>query len=330
MKQTQDEGGVKSATTGFSLFDSMRKSEGDEHRGLFSRAFSQTFLTLKKAEVEAGVHVETLLELAYQSRIILIFPRPSNVEIHKGQAIGNKFLSIQQEYGRDFLVMPSSGCYPLIFKEVTDVYDTSMAISFSHSRGFFVSALTEDAPISFSEFLLRPGVSEVLRKIEAKVEAGELVGFKADSEGVEVQNTESVKSKNHPSDWRDAKDVEVWDRWIFMERGNRVFVKVKREDLYIHADELDLALEILKNSTREKVENFHSDELQYLKQASRIFWGASSVIEDKTSTHPKIKKVATWLMENAGMSESVAKTAASIIRPSFAKPGRHAKPENDE
>lgn len=275
---------------GFFLFTEARATEEDNKNDNFSRDFFKTFLTLEYAASEMGVEASTLLELGYQKRIFFVFPRPANVEIQKGKSWNNKSTPTSHDFGREFLVLPSIGCFSLMFRPITQVFEVEMALSFSRTHGFHVSDLNE--------------------------------------------NIYSPKPE-HPSQqagfnrWSDSDDTP-WDRWVFMNQGNRVSVNVNREDVYIHSDEVDLAQELLKNSTRDKVESFHSDDLQYLKQASRIFWGANSVVEDKTSTHPNNKKVAAWFEKNADMSPSAAKSAASLIRPNFAKAGRPTKPENDD
>ena len=68
--------------------------------------------------------------------------------------------------------------------------------------------------------------------------------------------------------------------------------------------------------------NFHpntTDELRYLCQASRKFWEKPDPT-DKT-THPNTPDIVEWL-ENRGLSTSLAKSGARIIRPKWAGSGR--------
>jgi len=64
-----------------------------------------------------------------------------------------------------------------------------------------------------------------------------------------------------------------------------------------------------------------SDKLRYLNQASRLFWGNNVDRDDKT-TYPKTKEIEQWFREKEGFGEGLAKKAATIIRPTWAKPGR--------
>ena len=66
-----------------------------------------------------------------------------------------------------------------------------------------------------------------------------------------------------------------------------------------------------------------SDGLAYLNQAANKFW-ANADKEDKT-THPTNAVVSKWLHEDRGLSERLADSGASIIRPTWAAVGR--KPE---
>lgn len=62
-----------------------------------------------------------------------------------------------------------------------------------------------------------------------------------------------------------------------------------------------------------------SNMLAHLNQASEKFW--ANAVEEETDTHPKNIDVEKWLIER-DYSESLAKKAASIIRPEWASKGR--------
>lgn len=62
-----------------------------------------------------------------------------------------------------------------------------------------------------------------------------------------------------------------------------------------------------------------SDGLAYLKQAAERFWTQASRTD--ATTHPKNATVAAWLTDK-GLSPSLAKAGASIIRPKWAHKGR--------
>jgi hypothetical protein len=72
-----------------------------------------------------------------------------------------------------------------------------------------------------------------------------------------------------------------------------------------------------------KTDNPHtSDQLSYLKQASNMFW--AKVDPDNKGTHPDNKAVTDWLIAH-GYTKTLAASAASIIRPSWAAKGRKPK-----
>lgn len=62
-----------------------------------------------------------------------------------------------------------------------------------------------------------------------------------------------------------------------------------------------------------------SDALVLLNQAARHWW--ANAVKRDPSTHPKNSGVAAWLTDR-GMSASLAKHAAAIIRPEWAHSGR--------
>jgi hypothetical protein len=68
-----------------------------------------------------------------------------------------------------------------------------------------------------------------------------------------------------------------------------------------------------------KYKHYTSDMLSYLNQASDKFW--ANALPNETDTHPKNSDVEKWLIER-GYSETLAKKAASIIRPDWASKGR--------
>ena len=72
----------------------------------------------------------------------------------------------------------------------------------------------------------------------------------------------------------------------------------------------------------EQVTFWHeSDYLSYLNTASAMFWGKASP-GDKT-THPKESEIVEWLTtRESAMTPSLAKKAATIIRPKWAADGR--------
>ena len=65
--------------------------------------------------------------------------------------------------------------------------------------------------------------------------------------------------------------------------------------------------------------HYKSDMLTHLNQASDKFW--ANALPTETDTHPKNYDVEKWLTEK-GFSETLAKKAATIIRPEWASKGR--------
>ena len=68
--------------------------------------------------------------------------------------------------------------------------------------------------------------------------------------------------------------------------------------------------------------NFHpntTDALRYLCQASQRFW---TLVDPKDkSTYPKTSEIVEWLLKR-GLSERLAQSGATIIRPKWASTGR--------
>ena len=119
------------------------------------------------------------------------------------------------------------------------------------------------------------------------------------------------------------------DEWIAFD-GPTVAepIEISREDYVIPTSELLSLVEAHKQALSAKVEaisraeEFHSDELTALLQASRKFWQHASR-GDKT-TQPTNAVVAEWL-ERQGLSLTLAKQGASIVRPEWAEKGRPAE-----
>lgn len=84
---------------------------------------------------------------------------------------------------------------------------------------------------------------------------------------------------------------------------------------FIQEEQLDTPLTTTDNS-------HISDQLSYLKQASNKFWGKAD--PNNKGTHPDNKVVTVWLIAR-GYTKTLAASAASIIRPSWAAKGRKPK-----
>lgn len=73
-----------------------------------------------------------------------------------------------------------------------------------------------------------------------------------------------------------------------------------------------------------KSKEHHSDKLQYLIQAADYFWANAD--RENAAIQPKQEDIEKWLTER-GYTPTLAKHAARIIRPSWAKNGR--RPEDE-
>lgn len=96
------------------------------------------------------------------------------------------------------------------------------------------------------------------------------------------------------------------------------------KQIYIHSNDLRKLLSASIPTTGDvptiETDGTHvSDKLQYLRQAARKFWGSQN--EATRHTHPDNADVVAWLIDKE-FSKKQANAGASIIRPSWAPPGR--------
>ena len=118
------------------------------------------------------------------------------------------------------------------------------------------------------------------------------------------------------------------DQSLSLDDAQAIPIEISREDYLIPTSELLTLVETHKQALSAKVaaisraEEFHSDELTALLQASRKFW-QYAIRGDKT-TQPTNAVVAEWL-ERQGLSLTLAKQGASIVRPEWAEKGRPAE-----
>ena len=115
------------------------------------------------------------------------------------------------------------------------------------------------------------------------------------------------------------------DQGLSIDDALAIPIKISRNDYVIPASELLTLVDAQKRALSTKPalisrsEEFHSVELTALLQASRKFWQHASR-GDKT-TQPTNAVVAEWL-ERQGLSLTLAKQGASIVRPEWAEKGR--------
>lgn len=100
-------------------------------------------------------------------------------------------------------------------------------------------------------------------------------------------------------------------------------IELLREDILIPTAELQAVahpeVKIAQLPIADGAQHFHSDQLQALLRAARKFW--QNAKRDDKGTHPSNAQVAQWLEDN-GFSATLAKHAASILRPEWAEKGR--------
>lgn len=112
-----------------------------------------------------------------------------------------------------------------------------------------------------------------------------------------------------PEEWGDLLDsyplLPVTRGAILVQKSELARLKTQREKA---------------GATERQPDRAHvSDWLALLNQASRKWWANAS--KDDPTTHPVKSDVVAWLVER-GMNESLAKHAATIIRPAWGHVGR--------
>lgn len=125
--------------------------------------------------------------------------------------------------------------------------------------------------------------------------------------------------------WGECTDMGYWRD---AEGGSLGPLKVGHGSVFVSAESV---LDILrtgatpppgtiKDAPPAQTDRSHvSDDLALLNQASRRWWANAS--KDDPTTQPDKADVVAWLIER-GMTESLAKHAATIIRPEWAHNGR--------
>ncbi|WP_285412884.1 hypothetical protein [Variovorax sp. efr-133-TYG-130] len=119
--------------------------------------------------------------------------------------------------------------------------------------------------------------------------------------------------------WKDPR--RAWQAWAFDKDGSPDPLTVTKETVFVSHAEISDYLRRPAEGFFDVKNEFNSDFLQYMKQAAVIFWGHAKVVKAKPETHPKTQDIEDWFVEKE-MSRTLAKAAASLIRPSFAGKGR--------
>lgn len=119
--------------------------------------------------------------------------------------------------------------------------------------------------------------------------------------------------------WKDPR--RAWKAWTFDKDGSPNPLTVTKETVFVSQAEISDYLRRPEEGFFDVKNEFNSDFLQYMKQAAGMFWGHAKVVKAKPETHPKTQDIEDWFVEKE-MSKTLAKAAASLIRPSFAGKGR--------
>lgn len=121
-----------------------------------------------------------------------------------------------------------------------------------------------------------------------------------------------------------------WCTWKVYKDGQPHFLEIVSQLLFVTVPDLSAFLSgtfdddgVGQEENLQPKENFWSDALAFMLQASRKFW--QDVSEADKGKFPKNEEVQAWLIAERGLSASQAKAAASLIRPKFAGTGRPIK-----
>ena len=117
---------------------------------------------------------------------------------------------------------------------------------------------------------------------------------------------------------KESKDAAVVVLRDVADRIEKIF-QVDREQVGTKIQKL-CALDSNRDDAATTAKHAHiSDKLTKMNQASVKFWANAN--RDDRATHPNNAKVAEWLVKQK-FSETLAKKAATIIRPDWAPTGR--------
>jgi hypothetical protein len=121
---------------------------------------------------------------------------------------------------------------------------------------------------------------------------------------------------------------DAWCVWKAFSQSKPTSFTLAIDRVFVMAFDLDAFLNgtlIPENDVplamRPKFEEYRSEKLTFMNQAARKFWG--NVDPSERAKFRKNEEIVTWLTHpDRGFSTSLAKSAASIIRPEYAGTGR--------
>lgn len=127
------------------------------------------------------------------------------------------------------------------------------------------------------------------------------------------------KTEKDSNLWREP--YRQWTSWSFYDGESPVHIEINQDRVLVRNTDIDRLFGIDPGWLGNNDESFQSDKLQTMKQASRRFWGHKNIIKEDPFTHPKTKEIVDWFIEKQ-FSRSLAKHAATLIRPEYAAMGR--------
>lgn len=143
--------------------------------------------------------------------------------------------------------------------------------------------------------------------------------------GIPIREEAYAYSPAYYVNWAKAKKIEI--PWLAWAEGSGYMVPAEKASI-APANERDIKMDATKITTVQAVVDqapavagraHVSDKLAKLIQASARFW-ANADREDR-STHELNATVVAWLVDR-GYSQTLAESAATIIRPEWAPTGR--------
>ncbi|MFC7433156.1 hypothetical protein ACFQNJ_01375 [Hydrogenophaga bisanensis] len=271
---------------GHHFFDALRKKDHSDKElasDVFVKSYRRWLVPLNDAAKELGISDDELIEFAHHRITFLIFHRPAGVEVRKVARYVGSVEEVEKHNQPDFLVFPSEACFDLHFKDEVDLLDVKIAMSLSPTRGLSSIPLKSDTP-------------------EAKEPLNQNLEF-------------SLNARRE--DW-----LKDWGCWSFLRNGQKSGVTVGKNSLFVPAEEVQYLRDLLREGNFQNVESCHSKFLIGMIEASREFWTDFGVADRNGAKRPKQDEIRDWLVRNYQMPQTLAKHAATLIRPENVPKGR--------
>jgi hypothetical protein len=125
----------------------------------------------------------------------------------------------------------------------------------------------------------------------------------------------------------DAWKKQFWVAWCLgLTKENKLIeTTISDHDIFVTQTDIFLLKNIPLNVTGNVSDaDLPNERIKLLEEAAQIFWLAGNVIQEEISSYPNTNEIIAWF-QLQGFSKSLATSAATIIRPDFAKTGRRDK-----